>query len=117
MATYARLRRTSLTVGVGYSSSLERAGRLLAETLEGVEGVAADPPPQAFAYEYGDSSINFSLRFWHEAASAEKWLIRDRVMKATHRALADAGIEIPFPQRVVTLTAEAAERDGDGEHD
>ncbi len=115
--TARELRRTSLTVGVGYSSSLEQAGRLLTETLQGVEGVAADPPPQAFAYEFGDSSINFSLRFWHEAASAEKWLVRDRVMKATHGALGGAGIEIPFPQRVVTFTADGAELDGDGAHD
>jgi len=101
--TALRMRRTSVTVGVAYGTSLEEAGRVLTDTLGQVEGVAPDPPPQALAFEFGDSSINYSLRFWHDAPSADKWVVRDRVVKATHRALADAGIEIPFPQRTVSF--------------
>ena len=95
-------RRTSLAIGVGYDSSLEEAKQILEATLAATEGVAADPKPQALAYEFGDSSINYSLRFWHDAGIADEWTVRDRVLTACHVALNDAGIDIPFPQRVIT---------------
>lgn len=97
------IRRTTLGVGVAYDSSLRQVGDLLVETLGRVDGVQADPAPQAYAHEFGDSSINFALRFWHEAGIADEWRVRDEVTKAVHEALNDAGVEIPFPQRVVEI--------------
>lgn len=94
-------RRTTIEVGVAYRTDLAVAGRVLQEALAGVEGVSAEPAPQALAHEFGDSSINFALRFWHEPSIATEWAVRDRVMKAVKSALDQAGIEIPFPQRVV----------------
>ncbi len=97
-------RRTTLTVGVAYDSNLEEVGRLLTDTLAGVDGVYADPAPQAYAYEFADSSINFALRFWHDPSIADLWRVRDSVAKAVKAALDEAGVEIPFPQRVVGFT-------------
>lgn len=102
------LRRTTLAVGVAYASSLPDVGDLLLDTLRGVDGVAAEPAPQAYAHEFGDSSINFALRFWHEPSIAEEWKVRDAVAKAVHGALNEAGVEIPFPQRVVELIGDEA---------
>ncbi len=99
-------RRTTLTVGVSYDADLEKAGQLLVETLSQTEGVYADPAPQAYAYEFADSSINFALRFWHDPAIADLWRVRDAATKSVKRALDDAGIEIPFPQRVVGFVGE-----------
>jgi small-conductance mechanosensitive channel len=98
------VRRTTLTVGVAYGSSLGEVGGLLVETLEAVDGVKRDPAPQAHAYEFADSSINFSLRFWHDSSIADQWVVRDAVTCAVHEALGKASIEIPFPQRVVEVT-------------
>jgi small-conductance mechanosensitive channel len=103
-------RRTTIEVGVAYGSDLVAVGELLGETLLGVEGVSATPTPQALAHEFGESSINFALRFWHEPSIATEWLVRDRVMKAVKAALDDAGFEIPFPQRVVGFTNSPPER-------
>ncbi len=102
------IRRTTLSVGVAYGSSLGDVGRLLVETLEAVEGVKGDPAPQAYAYEFADSSINFSLRFWHGSSIADQWMVRDAVTRAVHEALAAASVEIPFPQRVVEITGAEA---------
>lgn len=94
-------RRTTLVVGVGYDTDLQEAGTLLEETLRSVEGVHLDPAPQAYAHEFADSSINYALRFWHDSTIASVWKVRDGVTKAVKRALDDANIEIPFPQRVI----------------
>ena len=72
-------------------------------TLQTVDGVQSDPAPQAYVHEFGDSSINFAMRFWHEASIGQEWAVRDSVTEAVHEALNDAGIEIPCPQRVVEI--------------
>jgi small-conductance mechanosensitive channel len=106
--TRLKVRRTTLAVGVAYASHLDSVAELLAETLADVEGVHDTPHPEAYAYEFADSSINFALRFWHDAGIADEWAVRDRVLRAVHAALNDAGIEIPFPQRVVDFIEGAA---------
>lgn len=101
--TKSGVRRTTVDVGVAYDSSLHEAEQILLATVRSVDGVKEDPPPQALAHGFGDSSINFALRFWHAAPVAEEWKVRNAVIQRVHAALEDAGIEIPFPQRVVEL--------------
>ena len=94
-------RRTTLTVGVAYDTDLDVAQRVLVETMASVAGVLSEPPPRAFVQQFGDSSIDFAMRFWHEPQTAVEWEVRDRVARTLKRNLAAAGIEIPFPQRVL----------------
>jgi small-conductance mechanosensitive channel len=47
----------------------------------------------------GDSSINISILVWHPKEDWSK--VAPTVLKISKNALDDAGIEIPFPQRVV----------------
>ncbi|WP_370561603.1 hypothetical protein [Cyanobium sp. NS01] len=49
---------------------------------------------------YGDSSINYALRFWMEDPLSNL-SISSAVNAAVWRAFQEHGIEIPFPQRVV----------------
>lgn len=107
--TARSVRRTTVAIGVAYDTDLESAGQILLRALKNVPGVADEPAPQALAHQFGASSIDFALRFWHNAGIADEWLVRDDVVKAAHVALGDAGIEIPFPQRVVTFVNERAE--------
>lgn len=96
-------RRTTLTVGVAYDTDLDSAKRVLESALRGVEGILENPAPVAQVEEFADSSINFALRYWHRPSMATLWRTRDLAARATKRALDEAGIEIPFPQRVVHL--------------
>jgi small conductance mechanosensitive channel len=50
---------------------------------------------------FGDSSINFGVRFW--APTAKYFQTRYAANKAIHDAILAAGIEIPFPQREVRM--------------
>jgi small-conductance mechanosensitive channel len=71
-------------------------------------------PPQAFFMGFGESSLNFELQFW--SAWQDKWFqLKSDVAIAVARALREANIEIPFPQRdlrVRTLEAPTADSAG-----
>ncbi len=101
-------RRTELVVGLDYDTDLEAAVAILRRVTAQVEGVAAAPDPEAWVYEFGESTINVEVRFWHGAANAELWKVRSAVAVAIKRALDDEGIVIAFPQRVVHVAPGAA---------
>lgn len=99
--THFDQRRTTLDVGVGYESDLDAVQSAIIETVGSIEGVADEPPPQAMVHEFGDSSINFAVRFWHGPRIADMWKTRDEVARALKQRLDADGIDIPFPQRVL----------------
>lgn len=99
--THFDQRRTTLDVGVGYESDLDAVQSAIIETVGSIEGVADEPPPQAMVHEFGDSSINFAVRFWHGPRIADMWKARDEVARALKQRLDADGIDIPFPQRVL----------------
>ena len=99
------IRRARLDVGVGYGTDLDSVRRLLVETLDAVSEIETEPPPQAFVHEFGDSSINIALLFWHSSDTATQWSVRDRVARDVKEALDEAGVEIPFPHVVMEQRA------------
>ena len=96
-------RRSELVVGVDYETDLQQAVDVLREVASGVEGVADQPAPEAWVYEFGESTINVEVRFWHGATNAELWRTRSAVAIAIKRELDAQGIVIAFPQRVLHL--------------
>ena len=90
-------RRVDVPVGVAYGSDPERVLALLTDTVAQQARVNRDPAPDVLFTGFGDSSLDFMVRFW---TAADTWLeAQSDVLVAVNRALADAGIEIPFPQR------------------
>ncbi len=86
--------------GVSYGTKDLRAVRALChDAVKTIDRVVNDPSPQCNLMEYGDSAINFELRFW--IADPENGItnVRSDVLLAIHDALVANGIEIPFPQR------------------
>ncbi len=95
--------RTSVDVGVAYGSDLAAARRIACNTLATVDGVLANPEPQAYYEEFGDSALTLELRYWTRPQQAEVSRVRDRVVAAVHDAFEEARIEMPF--MIVTLDA------------
>ena len=104
--TARKARRTTVEVGVAYGSSLSETTRLLEEAVAGAAGVLESPRPQVLSTGFGESSIDFAVRFWHEPSIASMWRVRHAVMLTIEQTLADAQITIPFPQRVVHLASD-----------
>ncbi len=76
--------------------------KLLVAEAASHERVMTNPAPEAFFMGFGDSALNFELRFWSE--SQDIWFqLKSDVTVAVCRALTEAGIEIPFPQRDLHL--------------
>jgi small-conductance mechanosensitive channel len=107
------LRRMELRVGVAYGTDPERVIGILESTVREREGVLTDPAPYALFVAFGESSLDFLLRYWVQGES--DWL---RTHSDTHRAvnaaLAEAGIRIPFPQRDLHVIERPSAPDTDG---
>jgi len=95
-----RLRRVHLKVGVGYGSDPHRVVELLRDVVEKHPGVCAYPKPQILFVGFGESSLDFELRVWMDDPDVVP-NTRSEVALAIHDALVGAGIDIPFPQRVL----------------
>ena len=97
-----RTRRFELMVGVAYGSDPQRVIDLLRDAAASVAGVLKNPTPVVLFQSFGDSALNFEVRAW--TARFEEWAaVHSQVGIAVNAALKAAGIEIPFPQRDVTL--------------
>ena len=101
-----RLRRIDVPVGVAYGNDPERVIELLTEVARSHPQVLSEPAPEVLFLGFGESSLDFQIRAW--TASFARWLtIRSEITLATSRALREAGIEIPFPQRDLHLRSVA----------
>ena len=99
--TVRGMRRTTLTVGIAYGADTAKTRQLVLETVAAVDGVRDHPPPEVWVEALAESSVDLAVRFWHAPDVATLWRVRNDVAIAVKQALDDAGVEIPFPQRVV----------------
>jgi small-conductance mechanosensitive channel len=88
-------------VTVGYDSDVAQVERLLVEAAAGVDRVVADPPPAARLANLGADGLEFKLLFWIADPQAGELGVRSAVNIRVLQALRGAGIDIPYPQRVV----------------
>ncbi len=102
-------RRADITVGIAYGDSLPQALEVLNELLKNNELVAQDPAPQVLVAELADSSVNLTLRYW--AKTADYWNAYWGIKKDLKMVIENAGLNIPFPQRVVTMVQPAAPKE------
>jgi small-conductance mechanosensitive channel len=97
-----RTRRFELQVGVAYGSDPQRVLEVLREAAASVPGVLSQPGPVVLFQSFGDNALNFEVRAW--TAHFEEWAaVHSQMAVAVNAALKAAGLEIPFPQRDVTL--------------
>jgi small-conductance mechanosensitive channel len=73
----------------------------------GIDDVLDQPAPQAWVTAFGDSSIDFDVRYWHQSDILTTFRARSAVAMAIKASFDAEGIEIPFPQRVVTMVPDA----------
>ena len=90
-------------VGVSYGSDPEKVIEVLHAVLK-KQGVTETRTPLIGIDSFGDSGINFGVRFWLPTQRFHE--LRFAVNNAIYNALDVAGITIPFPQREVRLLNE-----------
>lgn len=90
--------RAVIKVGISYGSDVEKARKVMLETLESLPMVLDDPEPKVYFTEFGDSSLDFTLHA-HMRQISDRLPVRDEIHRAIFATLREHGIEIPFPQR------------------
>lgn len=96
------IRRDNFTVGIGYNSNIKEAKDILLQICKDNDYILEEPVPEVYVGSLGDSSVNLSLRFW--ARNENFWPAKFYVHEESKLRFDAAGIEIPFPQRVVHQT-------------
>ena len=94
-------RRAVLSVGVSYSDDIEKGVDVIKQMLQEHELVLKDPAYEVYVDTLADSSVNLTIRFW--AKTETYWDAYWQVKAAVKPTLENAGLNIPFPQRVVTI--------------
>ena len=96
--------RLDVPFGVAYDSDPHEVVKVAIEAASSVERVASDyREPVCWMTEFGDSSINFLLRFWIEDPQQGLTNILGKVMMALWDAFKENDISIPFPHREVIM--------------
>lgn len=91
------LRRFQIIVGVDYDSDLAQSRQAITDALASVDGIDHAKGIDVFAREFGDSAINFLVRWWVDTRNHSLFTVQNDVVLAIKTALDDAGIEFPFP--------------------
>ncbi|WP_136466084.1 mechanosensitive ion channel family protein [Flagellimonas onchidii] len=97
-------RRDKFDVGIGYGSDIKKAKEILLHICADNPDILKEPAPEVYVGELADSSVNLTLRFW--AQNDLFWPAHFYVIEETKLRFDQAGIEIPFPQRVVHEVAD-----------
>ena len=95
--------RLEIKFGVAYESNPHDVKRLASEAPLILPRVVKVPKPVCHIVNFGDSSIDFTLRFWIKDSTAGLTNVRGDVFLALWDVLKENDIEIPFPHRDVTI--------------
>ncbi|MGD8353275.1 MAG: mechanosensitive ion channel [Pseudomonadota bacterium] len=95
-------RRVDLGVGISYGEDLERVRDITVEAVKGLDVLEEGREVELFFDEYGDSSINFEVRFWVPFKKQADFLkARSDAVVSIKKAYDASGIVIPFPIRTL----------------
>ena len=111
--------RVALPVQVSYDTDLEQAEALMLEAAHSQSRVIFDDPdnlPKVFLKEFADNGVVMELAVWIRDPSEGQNNLRSDINWAIWRRFKAAGIEIPFPQRVVHLAPHPASTGVDNNH-
>lgn len=95
--------RLEVEFGVHYDSDPHLIRKIAAEAAATPKRVSSLKEPVCHFTEFGDSSLNFKLRFWITDAQEGVTNIRGQVMLALWDAFKENDIQIPYPHREVFL--------------
>lgn len=95
--------RISVPVGVGYTSDPEQVRSILLQAATEHRDVLKDPKPDVIFTDYGDNSINFTLRVWTADRAHTPLVLKSELYFTLFKLFQQQGIELPFPQRDLHL--------------
>jgi small-conductance mechanosensitive channel len=104
--------RLDIYFGTSYGCDPHLVRKLSIEAAKGVERVLSSRPPVCHIVGFGDSSVDYILRFWITDPTGGLTNIRGNVYLALWDAFKEHNISIPFPQREVRMLGDDQPSDG-----
>lgn len=89
-------RRVDMVFGIGYDDDIKKAKELLEQIVAADDRVLEEPAPVVALGELADSSVNFLVRPWVNAA--DYWGVLWDTTETVKLKFDEAGISIPYPQ-------------------
>ncbi|MDJ0363832.1 mechanosensitive ion channel family protein [Hymenobacter sp. H14-R3] len=112
--TAYEMRRLQYDIGIGYSDDIGEARKLIVAAIRSVNGVLADPAPEALVVDLAGSSVNIRARWWiNPPRRADIMGAQDLVLEAIKNTLTAHGIDLPFPTQQILLHDQTEVTDGD----
>lgn len=109
--TTTGLRRIDLSCGISYGDDLENVRKITTKAVQNVENVLDENGIEFYYDEFGDSSINFKVRFWVRfRTNPEFWSARSEAIIAIKKAFDENDIMIPFPIRTLDFGIRGGEK-------
>lgn len=90
-------RRVNMSVGVAYGTDLKETRKVILAILKKDERIHQDPEPVVYFTNFGDSSLDLTIRCWTDVA--DFWPVYFDNMEAIKEEFEANAIEVPFPQR------------------
>lgn len=104
--------RVSLDCGIAYHSNLEFVQQLTMDTIEKIFPPKPNEEVEFMYTEFGDSSINFVIRFWTDVSGNRDILkAKHQAIIAIKKAFDSNDITIPFPIRTIDFSNKLSLRD------
>ncbi|MDH3978790.1 MAG: mechanosensitive ion channel [Gammaproteobacteria bacterium] len=100
-------RRVDLVAGCGYDDDLDKVRNVLKSIIEAEDRILEDPAPTIAISELADSSVNFVVRPWVNAA--DYWDVYFALNEQIKKRFDAEGLSIPYPQRDVHVYNHSSE--------
>jgi len=94
--------RVRINIGIAYDADIATAKQIIIRVAGAMHWVLKNPPPKVVVRNFGESAVDLQARLWIKNARKRM----DTISFMTDQVKAEfdqAGIEIPFPRRDITL--------------
>jgi len=108
-------RRSQYDIGIGYADDIDEACDLIKDAISKIDGVEADPAPEAFVWDLAASWVTIRARWWTDSQRGDVVSNRSDILRAVKYALDDAAIDMPYDTKVHLFHDQTEETDGDRE--
>ena len=111
--------RLDVLIGVSYDSDPHEVSRIAVEAAASVDRVEDRPPgrgknhprpPVCWLTGFGESSLEFKLRFWISDPQEGTTNIRGKVLLAVWDAFKENSIRIPYPHREIIMRSHSGQQ-------
>jgi len=94
-------RRVDWTIGIGYGDDVDKAREVLKRLCDEDSRILKDPEVFIAVSALADSSVNFAVRAWVNAA--DYWAVYFELNEKVYKTFAREGLNIPYPQMDIHL--------------